>query len=102
MRRAMCCPWHSEGGGTGTLRGEGPAQCDFPRFLYRACCFLLVAAQMHKAFQPLALTPAPLDTPTPPLRSYVLRDFALAEARLAGDTARVWASLVPNGAPAGH
>ncbi len=33
--------------------------------------------------------------------SYVLRDFALAEARLAGDTARVWASLVPGGVPAG-
>lgn len=30
---------------------------------------------------------------------YVLRDFALAEARLSGDTARIWASLaVPLGA----
>lgn len=26
---------------------------------------------------------------------YVLRDFALAQARVSGDTARLWASLVP-------
>lgn len=45
--------------------------------------------------------PPPHTTNCPPC-SYVLRDFALAEARLAGDTARVWASLVPNGVPAGH
>ena len=26
---------------------------------------------------------------------YVLRDFAVVQARLSGDTARLWASLVP-------
>lgn len=28
---------------------------------------------------------------------YILRDFALAQARLAGDSARVWGSLLGDG-----
>lgn len=45
----------------------------------------------------------PLCARRPPQEmSYVLRDFALAEARLSDDTARVWASLLqPDGGASG-